>query len=337
MHFIFKTFFTSKLLLSVLLTGYAATGIASESMDSVEPREVEVGVYITNLFNISLSDSEYETEFWAWFVSDDENYLAAERTEIVNAKEFEMRNVSVEKVSDIFWTSVVFKGIVKQSWDVRLYPFDRQTLTIALEDTIDPNSDHRFVADIDGSSIAPDTIPAGWTLEDFEISVVNSDYPTTFGDPSVAPGTNYDFDRVEASITLKRIGARLFATTFLGFFIATLLVFVVLTINFLPKAHATVPLQPRITLCVGALFSAVGGTYGLASKLPYTTQFTLADSLEITTFTAIGLAIIGSVMSDVLAAQDKKALAAKISGIILALVTITHIGINGTLLTVAAI
>ena len=326
-------FLTGKLLPFFLLFGVASAAVSKD--ETVEAREVKVGVYITNIFDISLSESEYETELWAWFISDDEGYLATERTEIVNSKEFETRNASTEKVGDVYWTSVVFKGVIKQAWDVRLYPFDRQQLTIAIEDTLEPNTDHTFVADLLGSSIAPSTIPAGWVLEDFDISVKNSAYPTTFGDPSVNPGMKYDFDRVEVVVTLKREGARLFATTFLGFFVATLLILVVLTINFFPKAHASVPLQPRITLCVGALFSAVGGIYGLASTLPYTTQFTLADSLQITTFTAIALAIVGSVASDVLVFQERKTLAAKISRAIFVLVIVTHIGINGVVLAFA--
>jgi len=297
----------------------------------LKERDVKFGIFITNLYDINFANNEFKTEFWAWFISHKKNYKPVERTEIVNSKAFSIRNATSEKIDTLYWHSQVFKGTIKQDWDISLFPFDTQKLTIAIEDTLETEDTHKFIAD-PSSSIANDVIPDGWTLLDFDLEVTNTAYPTTFGDPRVAPGSSYNFNRITAILTLKRDGMRLFASTFLGFFVATVLIVIVFSINMSTRSLPAIPLQPRITLCVGSLFAAVGSMYGLDKKLPYTTEFTLADSIQITTFSAIALAILSSVISDILVKNGHPKFVSKIMKSIFLFFVIIHFGINGYLL-----
>ena len=134
-------------------------------------------------------------------------------------------------------------------------------------------------------------------------------------------------------ITLQRNGIRVFITSFLGLFVATFLIIIVFAINTSSKSLATIPLQPRITLCVGSLFAAVGAIYGLDAKVPYTTSFALSDSLQITTFAGIILAIISSVSSDILVKVEKIILQRILMGTIWSLFLIFHVGFNAYLIS----
>lgn len=300
------------------------------------PRVVKFGMYITNLYDINFAKNQYVVDFWAWFLHHDRDYHPTKRTEIVNSKSFSFRNPDTEKEAGEYWVSANFRAVVNQQWDVRLFPFDTQHLTIDLEDTIDNSKYLHFVPDVTGSSISPQAIPAGWKLKDFSIKVRNQPYATTFGDPSVAPGTRYDFQRIVATVTLKREGLRIFASTFLGFFVATLLVIIVFSIIMSPRARSVVPVQTPTTLCLGALFAAVGGINGLNAKLPYTTQFTLADSIQIATFTGIVLAIIGITLAYVSAKSDYERIASRGIKVVFVLFLLAQFGVNGFLLIKAA-
>ncbi|MFT5840539.1 MAG: putative membrane protein YeiH, partial [Flavobacteriales bacterium] len=86
-------------------------------------------------------------------------------------------------------------------------------------------------------------------------------------------------------------------------------------------------------LCVGSLFAAVGAIYGLDAKVPYTTSFTLSDSLQITTFAGIILAIGSSVISDILVKTEKMVLQRNLMFTIWSLFFILHVGFNAYLIS----
>jgi hypothetical protein len=260
--------------------------------------------------------------------------LPSERTEITNSKKFSIRNASTQKFDDNYLHSQVFKGTIKKHWDIRNFPFDTQTLVISLEDTIETTDSLVFSID-ETSSIANDVIPDGWSLESFNIVAAESDYPTTFGDPTASADTNYKFSRVEARLNLKRNGLRVFITAFLGLFVATVLILIVYVINSTKIGLSVIPLQPRITLCVGSIFAAVGSIYSLNAKIPYTTDFTLSDSLQITTFIGIALAIISSVWSEILIKKGQEKIQNQLMIAIWALFFIVHIGLNYYLISAA--
>lgn len=323
-------------LYSVMFTFCLLTSLfANDSWaETNELNEVKFGMFVTNLHDINFADNEFQVEFWSWFISNNKDYRAKDRTEIVNSKKFSIRNSSNQEIDDLLLQSQVFKGTIKQSWNIESYPFDTQTLTISLEDTIDTADTLSFVVD-PNSGIANDVIPKGWQLVDFNLLVSNTDYPTTFGDPRVRDDNNYQFSRVTAEITLQRSGIRIFISAFLGLFVATILVMIVFAINSSKIGLTTIPQQPRITLCVGALFAAVGSTYSLSAKVPYTTVFTLSDSLQITSFIAIALAIVSSVLSDTLLKQNKESAQKTLMHLIWLTFIISHFGINGYLIASA--
>ena len=296
--------------------------------------KVKFGMFINNLHDINFAKSEFQVEFWSWFISPNKDYFPQDRTEIVNSKKFSIRNSTRQTIDNYFLHSQVFKGTIKQHWDIERFPFDTQKLSISLEDTIDTKQGIEFIMD-DTSGIANDLIPEGWEFKDFKLTVSDNNYPTTFGDPRVQKDNNYKFSRATATITLKRNGSRIFITSFLGLFVATVLIMIVFSINSFSRSLAVIPLQPRITLCVGALFSAVGSIYGLSAKIPYTTMFTLSDSIQITTFIGIAFAIISSVSSDILIKINQQKLQNKLMIVIWALFLFSHFGMNGYLIYTA--
>ena len=317
--------FILSLILSNLLCAKEVDAPSHEQ--NTQSADVTVGMFVTNLFDINFSKSEFKTEFWAWFLTQDPNYSPSERTEIVNSKNFNIRNATTEKIGDFYWHSIVFKGTVKQEWNVQSFPFDKQTLQIHLEDTIDIREDLAFKLD-PSSNVARDLIPEGWQMESFNISTQPNTYPTTFGDPRVGADSEYTFDRITATIVMKREGLRVFATTFIGFFVATLFVALVMVVNMSNHFLPAIPLQPRVTLCAGALFASVGGLYGLENKLPYTTAFTLADSIQLTTFISIALAITGSLIADITSKHELVKLRSILLKIVFSIFIIGHIGVN---------
>lgn len=300
-----------------------------------EKKEIKVGVYITNLFDINFSKNEYTVQFWSWFHHKDSEYKPNKTIEIMNAKSFSKEAVNEEIVSGINWDTAKIKAKINQEWEVRHFPFDTQKFTIHLED-IDTDAEGLIlVPDIEGSKIDLNAIPDGWALKKFELNTNVNSYATSFGDPSSISNTKQDFSRLSIDIYLQRDGWRIFSTTFIGFFVSTALLLIAFLVLSIPSAVSTVQQQPRITLIIGALFSAIGSVYGLSATLPYTTQFTLADSLEITTFAGVALAAVCSVSYDVFIKNDKPAFALILNRIMFGLFLLLSFGLNGYMIVSA--
>ena len=300
--------------------------------DEKKPQEVKLGVYITDIYDVNFAKNEYTVQFWSWFHHKDKEYQPNKSIEIMNAKKFSRTSTNEEVVKGINWDTAKVKATINQEWDVKYFPFDVQKFSIVMEDVDLSSKDLILKADVEASKINPKAIPSGWKIKNFEmLSSINS-YETAFGDPSADTSAKQNYSRMTINIDLERNGWRLFTTSFIGFLVATALLLVVFVITSIPKAVAEIPQQPRITLITGALFSAVGSVYGLSSKLPYTTEFTLADSLQITTFAGVAFAVIGSVASDVLRKNNRPILAAGANQIMFALFLALSFGLNGYML-----
>ncbi len=306
---------------------------SSFAAEKQEQKEVKFGVYITNIFDIDFSKNQYTVQFWSWFHHNDKNYHPNESTEIMNAKSFTRDSENEEIVKGIHWDTSKIKAKINQQWKVEHYPFDVQKFTIQLEDIDTSAEDLKFIPDIKSSKIDPHAVPDGWTLKKFELHTSPNTYQTAFGDPSSASSTEQNYSRLSVDIYLEREGWRLFSTTFIGFFVATALLLIAFLVLSIPSAVGTVQQQPRITLIIGALFSAIGSVYGLSAKLPYTTNFTLADSLQITTFAGVALAAVCSVFYDVLTKNEKPQLAILLNRTMFSIFLLLSFGLNGIMLT----
>ena len=317
-----------KLMMAILLL----VSISNTTHAQEEPKNVKFGVYITNIYDINFAKNEYTVQFWSWFHHNDVEYKPNKSIEIMNAKSFSRQSANEEVVNGVNWDTAKIKATINQEWDVRHFPFDTQRFSIVIEDVDLISGDLVLEADTKASKIDPNAIPSGWNLKKFEMVNSINTYKTAFGDPSASLTTKQDYSRMTINVDIARNGWRLFSTSFIGFFVATALLLVVFIITSIPRAVAEIPQQPRITLIVGALFSAVGSVYGLSAKLPYTTEFTLADSLQITTFAGVAFATIGSMASDVLRKNDRPILATRANQVMFALFIFLSFGLNGFML-----
>lgn len=296
------------------------------------PQKVKFGLYITHLYDIDFVRNQYKVQFWSWFHHHNKKYKPNKTTELMNARKFTRHIPNEEFVKGTHWDTAFIRANIKQQWDVRRFPFDTQRLVIHLEDVNLTAEQLVLVPDKQGSKMDPHALPRGWKLAGFAVSTSAHPYQTSFGDPSARPGAGQRFSRFTATITLQRKGWRLFFTIFTGFFVAGALALIAFIINSFPKLLNLLSRGTTISLCTGALFAAVGGIYVMSSKLPYTTDFTFADAVQITTFCGIALAITGSVSAEVLLKLEQESRAARVNQVLLGVYLLLILGTLSTLL-----
>ena len=251
------------------------------------PDTVKVGAYVISVHDINFHEKEYTIRFWLWFVYDNPEFDFSTQLDIPNAKSIEPPEIIKDSLDENAWAIMKMKCIMKERWDVKDFPFDKQHLKVQIENTLFDNSNLVFAPDAKGSQFDEKEAIDGWTIRNFRVTAGDNDYKTGFGD---AATESQVFSTFNLEMDIERDAWGLFMKIFIGMYIA----FLIAIISFTPHPSE---LEPRFGLPVGGLFAAVGNKYIIDSLLPESSSFTLVDTLHSLTFLSVLLTLIVSAIA----------------------------------------
>lgn len=243
------------------------------------PDTVRAGAYIINIHDINFRDKEYTIRFWLWMLYDNPSFDFAEQIDIPNAKEIDKPAPLMDLVDGKTWQLMKMKCTMKQNWKVNDFPFDKQHLTVRVENSVYDNTNLVYELDQNGSTYDRELTIDGWRISNFNVDTSVNEYTTVFGDPS-SDMLHSEYASFNINMDIERDAWGLFAKIFIGMYIAFLISIISFTLR--PSE-----LEPRFGLPVGGLFAAVGNKYIIDSLLPESTSFTLVDTLHTVTFLGI--------------------------------------------------
>ena len=247
------------------------------------PDTVKTGIYIISIHDIDFREKEYTVRFWLWLRYKNPQFNFAKNIEVTNAKSIEISSCNVDSSNDEVYTLMKLKCVMKQSWNVRDYPFDNQGLVIHIENSQFDSHELIFVADTIGKHFDPALTVSGWDITNICVRSSIKPYETGFGDPEIE-NAHSEYGSFDVAIDLDRNAWGLFFKLFLGMYVAFFITYVCIFI------HAD-NIDSRFGLSVGALFAAVGNKYIIDSLLPESSTFTLVDTLHAFTFVSIFVTI----------------------------------------------
>ncbi len=288
---------------------------------------VKIGAFISDIFDINLSDKSFSAQFWVWFNYKNEELKPLETLEVTNAKEVESSLDFVEPKNGIFWAGKKVKAVVKKDWDIRKFPFDSQTMRIELEDSNSDIESLVYVADTENTKLDPEFVLPNWTIEHFALVAGTKKYATSYGDPALSGGSS-EYPHAEIVLQVKRHSWGLFFSLFTGMYVAFFISSLVFLID-------PIDVDPRFGLSVGGLFAAVGNKYIVDSILPQSTTFTLVDKLHIVTYVFLLLCIVLSVISLRLWKTDREKQSARFDRRAYRWIVSAYVLVNGLLIWMA--
>ena len=236
------------------------------------PDTVKVGIYITSIHDIDFKQKEYTINCWMWFKYKNRSFDFLQNLEIPQAKTFSRSYATVDSSGETVSMLMKLQCVMKDSWRINNFPFDRQKLRLSIENSQFDSKSLVYVADTVGRHFDPRFTLSGWEIDSCILLTGIKAYETGFGDESLSkPHTEYSNFRVRMDIKRDAIG--LFWKMFLGMYIAFLIAYICFYI------HAD-GMDSRFGLSVGSLFAVVGNKYIVDSALPESTTFTLVDALH---------------------------------------------------------
>ena len=287
---------------------------------NAKPDTVKVGIYITSIHDIDFKQKEYALNLWLWLKYKNKDFDFLQNLEVPQAKSVEKSFSTVDSSGDKIYLQMKLQCVMKDSWRIGNFPFDRQTLRFAIENSQFDSKSLVFVADTVGNHFDPRFTLRGWDIDSCIITTGTKLYETGFGDESLAkPHTEYSTFR--ARLSIKRNASGLFWKMFLGMYIAFLIAYVCFYI------HAD-GMDSRFGLSVGSLFAVIGNKYIIDSSLPESTSFTLVDTLHGLTLFFIFTIITATAYSLLLVKKNKIKKAQRFDMIAAQIVLLLYVVLN---------
>ena len=255
---------------------------ASESF-SIPPnsKKVTIGTYLERIEDLNIKESYWTYEFYLWFKwnPNEVDLLGEKDLSHKNELPFTIINGDILKAdlidryidssNNIEYIQYFVKAKSTQFFDVSLYPIDKHDLIIPIEHKWIDRKNLYFEPDTKDSKVSSRVMINGYEKES-NIKLIEKPhaYKSARGNPKFSSGYKTDFSQYRMAVRIYKGGLSVILKLFLILYIAVLVTFIA------PFA----PDPSRYT--VGALFTAAGGSYILASKLPSTNIFSLAEIIN---------------------------------------------------------
>ncbi len=274
------------------------------SQEAGEQAQVSFGVYVISVDNLDFFKGTFEVAFWTWWVFDEEDYLPHEQIEIINSADYKIETVVRRDLGDgSQHLAAKFVARLRQDWDLRHFPFDRQRMHIVIESVGLRAHQLQFLPDIESSGISDDWRLSGWELRGLNLIPENHAYDSTFGVPGEQPSV---YPRMTAEIVIERANVWLFLSVFVGYVIA----FLITTLHYFVDV---LPLQARMNMLMGSIFAAIGNKYIVDTNYPPPDTFSLSEKVAIATFALIAIGFLVTVISASLLRSERKAQVARLN------------------------
>lgn len=281
------------ILFSVLFSLFVHFSLAQET----KPDTVTVGVYVTSIHDIDFKQKEFAVNLWLWLKYRNRDFNFPENLEVPMAKSVEKSFFTIDTSGEQVYLQMKLQCVMKDSWRIGNFPFDRQTLRFSIENSQFDSKSLVFMPDTLGQHFDPRFALRGWRIDSCIMTAGPKIYETGFGDETLAkPRTEYSAFRLRMSI--KRDAGGLFWKMFLGMYIAFLIAYVCFYIH-------SDGMDSRFSLSVGSLFAVIGNKYIIDSALPESTSFTLVDTLHGLTLGCILIIVAATAYSLVLVKNNQ--------------------------------
>lgn len=305
-------------------------GNCQQSYAQLAPDTVKIGSYIISLHDINFHNKEYVIRFWVWMSYSNPIFDFTKRVEVPQAKEMEVQDIMTNTDSSgKIYVLMKLRCVMKQSWSVHDFPFDKQNLDINIENSEFDIRNLVFIADETGSHYDPELVIDGWDILDFKTFTKTNKYLTDFGDDSIGKDESF-YASYNLKMKIGRSAWGLFFKMFIGMYIAFMISFISFYVD-----HEEV--DPRFALPVGGLFGSIGNKYIIDNILPESTSFTLVDSLHALTFISIFLTLAVSVYTLRLFDMGEKDKARKIDVMGRNTIIGLYVGLNTVLIILAIV
>lgn len=290
---------------------------------------MKVGLFVTNLYDFNISGKSYKADFWIWYLNKNDSVKALGSCELPQSKSssfsYDYKRPKEKPTDDVFSNQKCKSEIIKD-WNVTTFPFDKQTLDIKIESSLELH-ELKLMPDVENSGVDSSLFMEEWGVKKFSLKNGITSYNTNYGDPKITKAAS-KYSYINASIDLERKNPYMIFFKLLTVLFASFII--ICSAFFLEPDNTT-----RFGVATGSLFAAVSNKNFAASVAPSSTGSTLMDNIHNFTFLCFILVIGMALYTYTLAKNDKKEKAKKVGQVFIFSLLIAYIAIVGYMVWVA--
>ena len=243
------------------------------------PELVKVGIFITRLDNFDLEKKSFDATFWLWSLTPNKIDNRLDDIEFTNAEVIQFSNNYSKKIPGGVWSQRKVVGTFHHDWDLRKFPFDHQDLVIKVEESEAYISALVYVPDQPKTVIDADLKIKGWRVVSSQLRAGSKTYMSSFGDPSLPPGSPTAFSNFDVTVRLVRANYTAFWKFTAGAWVAAAIALASYAFH-VDKGQT---MSPRFALLSGAVFAAIISLRTESTELGTISYNTLVDQIHLVT------------------------------------------------------
>ncbi len=237
--------------------------------------QVMVGLYVINIYDISLSSNTYYLTGYLWmrWAGDIDPTVDLEFSNAVD--EWGLTRYNVMEEPEILpdgskYQIMRIQGRFFQPFDLVNYPLDKQRLSVQLETSNDTYDKLVYLPDSNSSGYDPYMLIPGWNINDLRSTTFYHDYGTDFGQTGVPEASKYS--ALEFSLELSRV-----TNLFIWKLLLPLLI--VLLTNWLALLLKPTLVEVRTAMPATALLTTVFLQQASLDAIPQVSSLVLMDKI----------------------------------------------------------
>ncbi len=258
-----------------------------------QPELVKLGVFITRLDNFNLGRKSFDASFWLWSVTPKGMASRLNSVEFVNAEVIQQSKSYVRDTPAGVWTQRKVVGSFHHDWDLRHFPFDHQNLVLEIEESLEYLKALVYVPDQTQLLIDDDISLRGWRVESSQVKAGSKTYLSSFGDPTLPPGSPTAYSRMDVIVRLERTNLTAFWKFTAGAYVAA----VIALASYAFHVDQGQTMSPRFGLLAGAVFAAIISLRTESSELGTTEYNTLVDQVHLVALLYVIVATLTGVLT----------------------------------------
>jgi hypothetical protein len=251
--------------------------------------QVIVGAYINDIQELDFRANNYIVDFYIWFRWRSPQLDPPKTMEFMNryASGDNVREPLYDKPKEMpdgsFYSIIRYQGRFSTKFGLEKYPFDTQSLTVVMEDTISANKQQVFVPDGERPVMLDPVITLpGFTVGEPTMSITPNTYPTSFGD--LAEPDLKTYSRITVTVPVTRPIVAMSLKTFVP--IALIVACAALVFFVRPRY-----VEGRIGLGITALLTLVALQLTSGASLPDVDYLMMLDKIYLLAYLFVILAL----------------------------------------------
>jgi hypothetical protein len=278
-----------RICLAALAVALSTLAVANPA--EAAPEEARMGIYLGAVHGLDFAAGRYSADFWLWSTVTSDRFSPVETAYIVNEADKSPEPTQTIRSADKRWDQRRIRADLWADWNVAGFPFDRQVLTIAVEESFASADALAYVADRENSGIDPTMTIQGWRILGWDVASTVHQDATNFGNPAQRNADRSS--RLVFRLTIERDGLPLFADLTLGAVVS----FIIMALSFRLQPMVPPIFGARMVIIVASLFTAITSMRLNSTSFAFPFGTALPVRIHLVTLAAGCVAALGGVVA----------------------------------------